>query len=273
MSADEDPIAPWNNGDPVSRGLVGVEIDDDGVVTIELRQPPNNFLSVRLVGALADAVEFCDSVPAARAIVLCSQGKHFCAGAALDASPADDEPAAPQRHLYDEAVRLFRGQLPIVAATHGAVIGGGLGLALACDFRVCGPGTRFAANFGRLGFHHGFGLTVTMPRVVGQQQTLRLLLEAERIDGTEAARIGLADVVVPDEEIRQAAVDLARRIAGNAPLAVRSIRATLRGALADEVHRALVHERAEQERLAATGDFAEGVKAMTERRRPVFLGK
>lgn len=252
---------------------VRCDIDGD-VVTIEVCRPPNNYLDAALIAGIADALERCEADGSARVAVLCSQGKHFSAGAALGARTEPAEPAtAPTRHLYDEAIRLFRCGLPIVAATQGASIGGGLGLAMAADFRVCGPSSRFTANFTRLGFHHGFGLSVTLPRAVGTQQALRMILGSERIDGAEAHRIGLADELVADDEIRVAAVAMARRLAQNAPLALRSVRSTLRGDLADEVARALEHERAEQDRLSATADFREGVAAMAERRDPHFTGE
>jgi enoyl-CoA hydratase/carnithine racemase len=251
---------------------VAVDLDDSGVATIELRRPPNNYIDTAVVAAIADALESLDESDNARVAVLCSQGKHFCAGAALKAG-SEEKASTTQRHLYDEAIRIFRCKLPIVAAVQGAAVGGGLGLALAADFRVSGPGSRFTANFARLGFHHGFGLSVTLPRVVGHQRALAILLGAERFDGNEAARLGLVDLLVPDDAIRAEALAFARGIAGNAPLAVRSIRETLRADLADAVAEALVHERAEQTRLAATSDFAEGVSAMTDRREPDFVGR
>jgi 2-(1,2-epoxy-1,2-dihydrophenyl)acetyl-CoA isomerase len=264
MSADEWP----GNVD-------GVRVDvADGVATIEMCRPPNNYLDVSLIAGIAEALEHCDADRSVRAAVLCSEGKHFSGGAALGGSSEDTSPqSAPTRHLYDEAIRLFRCQVPIVAATQGAAVGGGLGLALAADFRVCGPSSRFTANFTRLGFHHGFGLSVTLPRLVGHQQALRLILGSERIDGTEAKQIGLVDELVPDDEIRAAAHNMAQRMAENAPLAVRSVRATLRGTLAEEVEKAMAHERSEQQRLAATNDFREGVAATAERRTPVFTGE
>jgi len=260
--------------DQGAQSLDGVHVEtDDGIVTIEMRRPPNNYLDVGLIAGIADALEKCDADRSARVAVLCSQGKHFSGGAALSGAAVDaDTHTTPRRHLYDEAVRLFRCRLPIVAAIQGAAVGGGLGLAMAADFRVCGPSSRFSANFTQLGFHQGFGLSVTLPRVVGHQQSLRLILGSERIDGTEARRIGLVDELVADDEIRSAATDLARRIAQNAPLAVQSARATLRGALALEVEQAMAHERSEQQRLSATSDFAEGVAAMADRRTPTFTG-
>ena len=148
-----------------------------------------------------------------------------------------------------------------------------VGLALTADFRLAAPEARFSANFARLGFHQGFGLSVTLPRLVGEQAAAELLFTGRRVRGDEAVRIGLADRLVPLDDLRTAALGLAREIAISAPLAVRSIRATLRGDLADRFEAATGHEAAEQARLRATHDFAEGTRAMGERRPPDFTGR
>ncbi len=235
---------------------------------VELCRPPDNFFSVEMVARAADALEAFDADDEVRAVVLCAQGKHFSAGADFSA-PAGGV-ASTTEDLYAAAVRLFRTRKPIVAAVQGAAIGGGLGLALAADFRVAAAEARFSANFARLGFHQGFGLSVTLPRLVGEQMAAELLYTGRRVGGDEALTLGLADRLAPLESVREAAVALAVEIAGSAPLAVESIRATLRGDLADRVAAATVHEAAEQARLRATADFAEGTRAMVQRRPPEF---
>jgi 2-(1,2-epoxy-1,2-dihydrophenyl)acetyl-CoA isomerase len=246
---------------------------DDRVGTAEIARPPDNFFDVDLIAALADAYAWLDE-QAARAIVLCSEGKHFCAGADFAGRTARARPGAGgARNLYDEAVRLFRAQIPVVAAVQGAAVGGGLGLACSADFRVASPRARFWANFARLGLHHGFGLTVTLPAIVGQQRALEMLYAGRQVGGEEAARIGLADRLADPFELRAAAYALAAEIAASGPLAVRSIRATMRGGLADRIRAATDHEVAEQERLQRTADFAEGVRASAERRTPRFEGR
>jgi enoyl-CoA hydratase/carnithine racemase len=167
---------------------------------------------------------------------------------------------------------MFRFSKPIVAAVHGAAIGGGLGLAMTADFRVSCPEARLSANFTRLGFHPGFGLSITLPRAIGRQAAAMVLYTSRRLGGEEAARIGLVDLLVPQDRVRAAALELATEIAGNAPLAVVSTRATQRAGLADEVEKMLAHELAEQTRLTQTRDFKEGVAAMAERRAPKFTG-
>ena len=251
---------------------VGVEIDHaTHVATIEIRRGPNNYFDIDVLARLADEMTEVARRDA-RAIVLCSEGKHFCAGADFSgAAGRVGREGGP--HLYDVAIRLFEQPLPIVAAVQGAAIGGGLGLALAADFRVAAGEARFAANFSQLGFHPGFGLTVTLPRVVGQQAALDLLYTGRRLDGAEAHRIGLCDHLVTGEEVRGRATDLAAEIAAAAPLAVRSIRQTMRGSLAADVRAAMAHERAEQERLQQSDDFREGVAAVGERRAARFTGR
>ena len=249
------------------------------VSLIEIRRPPHNFFDVSLIGEIGDAMDALDADPGCRAIVLASQGSAFCAGAnygdgrTLDAQgqrPGEQE--KPVRHLYREAVRLFRNKKPVVAAVHGAAVGGGLGLALVADFRVTCPQARFSANFTRLGFHPGFGLTVTLPELIGKTQAELLFLTSRRITGEEAYRLGLADVLVAQEEVRAAAQKLAAEIAENAPLGVLATRASLRANLAERVRKATEHELEEQTRLRQTADFKEGVKAMAERRTPNFIG-
>ena len=256
-------------------GDVGVSLDADTfVATVEIRRPPNNFFDVGLIRSLAEAYESLDADPAAcRAIVLCSEGKHFCAGA--DFSGRSGGGPGSTGDLYAEALRLFRAATPVVAAVQGAAVGGGLGLACSADFRVVSPASRLTANFSRLGFHQGFGLSATLPRIVGAQRAAELLYTGRRIDGTVAASIGLADRLVDDGEgaVRAAATELAVEIASAAPLAVRSIRETMRAGLADAVAAATAREDQEQDRLRRTADWAEGVKASAERREPRFEGR
>lgn len=240
------------------------------VAIVEMHRPPNNFFDTTLIADIADAYQRLDDDLGCRAIVLCAEGKHFCAGADFS-GPAADGPSAGD--LYVQAVRLFRSRKPVVAAIRGAAIGGGLGLALSADFRVGCPSSRFAANFGQLGFHHGFGMSVTLPRVVGQQKALEWLLAGQRFDGETAYAAGLLDELTDDTDVRPAAVGFARRIAASAPLALTSIRATMRGRLAEEVAAATVHELEEQIRLQATADFREGIAAAAARRPPVFTGR
>jgi 2-(1,2-epoxy-1,2-dihydrophenyl)acetyl-CoA isomerase len=250
----------------------GVAVTAGRVAILELRRPPDNYFDVRMVTALVEALEELSADGTCRAAVLCSEGKHFCAGARLAPGVRPPEREGAGSEMYDTAVRLWEQPLPIVAAIQGAAIGGGLGLALSADFRVATPAARFSANFSALGFHPGFAISATLPRVVGAQRALELLYTGKRIDGAEAYRIGLCDRLVDAADVRDAAVAFAEEIASAAPLAVRSIRETMRGDLPAAIRRTLTRESAEQRRLMHTADFAEGVQAASERRTPVFIG-
>lgn len=244
------------------------------IATVTIRKPPNNSVSVDLMRDLADALEGLGKQTDARAVVLATEGKVFCAGADLSKRASEVGLDSPTSNpLYDQAVRLYAQELPIVAAIQGAAVGAGLGLALAADFRVAAPEARFAANFTKLGFHPGFGLTYTLPRLIGRQAAAMMFLTGERYGAEEALRMGLIDEVVSASDLLPRANALAAAIAENAPLAVRSTRQTLRADLATAVRVATDHEFREQQWLMRTDDFREGVKAVAERRPGNFKGR
>lgn len=259
-----------------------IGVDRQGhVAIIEIRRPPNNFFDIVLINEIADALEALDKDIECRAVVLAAQGKSFCAGANFgdgssltkDGMRPGEGPQSGSGHLYLQAVRLFRTAKPIIGAVHGAAVGGGLGLALVPDFRVTCTEARFSANFTRLGFHPGFGLTHTLPALIGAQNAAMMFYTSRRVPGDEAVAMGLADVLVPQAEVRAAAVKLAAEIAENAPLAVVATRATLRRGLADRVKAQTEHELGLQTSLRTSEDFKEGVRAVNERRVPVFKGR
>jgi enoyl-CoA hydratase/carnithine racemase len=260
-----------------------IGVERNGLVAIvEIRRPPNNFFDISLINQIADAFDALDNDNGCRAIVLAAQGKAFCAGANFGDGqqltkdglrPGEKDQIATAGHLYIQAVRLFETEKPIVGAIHGAAVGGGLGLAMVPDFRVTCPEARFSANFTRLGFHPGFGLTTTLAEVVGKNNAALMFYTSRRVTGEDAFEMGLADILVPQDRVRTAAIKLATEIAENSPLGVVATRATMRKGLADRVRKATEHELVEQTRLRATEDFKEGVKAVSERRIPNFVGR
>ncbi|HEY1077368.1 MAG TPA: enoyl-CoA hydratase/isomerase family protein [Fontimonas sp.] len=252
-----------------------IDIDIQGhVALLNFSNPPHNFATVNLIRGIADALRRLDAEPAVRAVVLAAQGKTFCAGADLvSANGFGATSSDPLREFYDQVIRLFGSRKPVVAAVQGAAIGAGLGLAVFADFRVAAPEARFAANFTKLGFHPGFGLTHTLPRLLGMQRAAEMMLCAERYSAEKVLPWGLIDRLVPADALRTAALEFAQEMAVNAPLALMATRATLRGDLAEQVTRALLREHSEQLRLQPSEDFAEGVRAMTERRPGRFSGR
>ena len=247
---------------------------DGHVATVILDRPPHNHVNLEVMTALAATFDALDNHERCRAVVLTTAGKVFCGGADL-ASPdgllsGGEAGLAP---FYAQAARLFGTRKPIIAAVQGAAVGAGLGLALVADFRVAAPEARFAANFVKLGFHAGFGITHTLPRVIGSQRAALMLQTGRRIKTDEALAWGLVDVVAPGAELVAAAQALAAEIAENAPLAVEATRATLRAGLVEAFRSQTRHELAQQAQLMTTTDFAEGVRAVSERRVGTFTGR
>jgi enoyl-CoA hydratase/carnithine racemase len=246
-----------------------IETSREGHVgLIEICRPPHNYFTIKLIREIGDALKAFDADKDIRAVVLASRGSSFCAGADLKESGDFGGADVNERFgaLYDAGTELMRTKKPIVGAIAGAAVGGGVGLALVADFRVASPGSRFTVNFVKLGIHPGFGLTVTLPRLIGQQKAAELFLTGKRIGGEEAHAIGLVDRLVPDGQVREAAFALANEIAVNAPLAIMSIRETLRLGTADAARERMDRERTEQVRLRVTDDAEEGIRAVTERR-------
>lgn len=220
---------------------------DDDIAIVRICRPPHNFFDANVVAAIADRIE--SVAMTHRVVVLHSEGRNFCAGADLRAAVTSGF-SRSGTHLYDEAVRLFRQPLPIVAAIQGKAVGGGVGLALAADVRVGTPDTKFDVPFAKIGTHHGFGLSVTLPEAVGSPTAADMLYTGRVVAGEEATRLGLLQRMVPAEQLLDDTRAIARTIAAASPAAIRSIRSTLRGARIDDLIAAMAHERREQERLA-----------------------
>lgn len=245
----------------------------DYVANIILDRAPHNFVSAGVLAGLADALDVLGEQRLARVVVLEAAGKNFSAGADLGSS-ADDLGGGGHgvEEFYRHALRLYSSSLPIVAAVQGAAIGAGLGLALVADFRVASAEAKFSANFVKLGFHAGFGISLTLPRLIGLQNAQRMLLTGCRVEAEEARTWGLVDQVVEHHDLKRSSMLLAQEIAANAPLAVASTRATLRRDLVRAVATQIEHEAREQAWLRETADFTEGVRAVGQRRIAEFTG-
>lgn len=250
-----------------------VSITHDGHVgVVTFSRPPHNYFDGASVEELLSAFRRLEADPQCRSILLRAEGKTFCAGAQFggDSSSLDAEAAM---RLYRSAIALFEISKPIVAAVQGPAIGGGLGLALVADFRIAGEQAWFSANFARLGIHSGFGISATLPRIVGLQAASLMLQTGRRISAEEAGRIGLVEKVTTQAALDDEAMALASEIASGAPIAVQSMRQTLLGDRSALVRQAIEREIAEQRIHFQTDDFREGVRAAHERRPPAFTGR
>ena len=239
---------------------------------IKINRPPNNYFDASLIESIADILDNLDKEIMCRSIILYSEGKNFCAGADFSKSNFIQGENIYE-NLYKQALRLFKTSKPIIAIVQGAAIGGGLGLALSADFRITCKEARFSANFGKLGFHQGFGTSVTLPRIIGNQQAKLLLLTSRRINGEEAYKIGLADIITDKNLLMEKAEELANEINTSGPLGIMAIRNTLNDGLVEEISKIVIKEAYEQNRLRGTKDFKEGINASINRREANFTGK
>ena len=243
-----------------------------GVVTFS--NPPNNFITLQALEEFQWAFRKLDADDHCRAIVLAAEGKVFSAGADFSAGQAEGiDPNEMMSNFYSIAMTFFETKKPMVAAVQGAAIGAGFGLSLVADFRIACPETVFSANFTRLGIHPGFGMSLTLPRIIGVSNAELLFYTGRRIKGHEAMNLGLLTELVERDDVLPSAMKLANEIAACAPLAVQDTKATMRMGLAEQVRAANKREQALQVVQMKTKDVREGMKASRERREPVFTGR
>lgn len=222
----------------MSTDLIDIRTDG-GVATVTLNAPATrNALSTPMIEALWDTHLRLESMKDVRVAVLTGAGDAFCAGGSLDEmsncsgvfSAADPEQARQLNlqvvHKIPRAV--YGLAMPTIAAVNGAAIGGGCDLALMCDIRIASELALFSESFIRVGLVPGDGGAWFLPRVVGLAKAVELTLTGERIDATEALRIGLVSKVVPPETLMGEAMKLARQIAARPPGVTRSTKALLR---------------------------------------------
>ncbi|MHB8419903.1 MAG: enoyl-CoA hydratase/isomerase family protein [Myxococcales bacterium] len=262
---------------------VELEVDAAGVAEIRLNRPDRgNAMGRELLEAFSAAVAAVQRDLSVRAVIVSGSGKHFCTGADLrdgvQALAADlgGGPAALRRairSLYDPFLSILGLEVPTLAAVHGAAVGGGLGLALACDIRIAGEGARFQANFARLGIGPGMAITGLLPRLVGSQRAAELLYTGRAVGGAEAAAIGLALKTVADGRVAAETRALAAEIAASAPEAVRLTKAALRRASGFDPTACADAEALAQAHCASLPDAVEGVAAWFEKRPPRFTGR
>lgn len=245
--------------------------------TLRLNRPDRlNAVSLPLYRALEDELGAIAESPDVRAVVLTGAGRAFCAGADLVAY-GEREPTEEERRVYIETgQRVYRAlqtlPQPVVAAVNGHAVGAGIELALSCDLVVVSEEAKLRMPEVTLGTFIGGGTSYTLPRRVGRARAAELVLLGRFFDGHEAVSWGLANRCVPADEVEEAALELADRLARNAPISLRLAKRLLDRAASVEPEEAL---RLEAEALAAcmaSDDWKEGVEAFAERREPEFRG-
>ena len=262
---------------------------DDHVGWLHLSRPEKlNAFTPTMWRELGDLGSRVGADPDLRALVVIGDGRAFSSG--IDTSVftgetgatsivddrgagRDDPTVAAILALQDTFTWLETAPYPTIAAVHGYAFGAGLQLALACDLRVLGVGTKLGLLELQYGILPDLGGTQRLPRLVGPSKALQLILTGARLDADEAARLGLADALVPDDTVADTAGALAATIAAQPPLAVRGVKRAVHAAVSgSSVADGLRVEAEAQAACLRSADMGEAIAAFVERRPPVYRG-
>jgi 2-(1,2-epoxy-1,2-dihydrophenyl)acetyl-CoA isomerase len=263
----------------VSEGPVLLDLDGS-IARLRLNRPnASNGVSIDLLHTLYDVIMICHGDPRIRVVVLTGEGPNFCAGGDVKefASKGTDLPDFLRKataYLQISASALMRLDVPVVAAVQGyAAGGGGLGLVCAADVVIAARSSKFMAGATRVGMAPDAGVTVVLPRLVGFRRAMDIVLSNRVLGADEALDIGLITRVVPDEELETATLEYARTLAAGAPKALGATKRLLWNGMGLGVEACLPEEARVVSELSGTADSREGLAAVIEKRKPVFVGK
>ena len=259
----------------MTESLVLYEVDADGVATVTLNRPERrNAWSIPMERRFFDVLGEAAADPAVRVVVLTGAGRSFCPG--MDVQRLEQNAQPGQSLNLQERVPMYSMRpipKPMVAAINGACAGIGLVQALICDVRFAARGARMTTAFTRRGLAAEYNLSYVLPRVIGLENALDLLLSGRTFDADEARALGLVSRVVEPEDLLTAAQAYARDIARNcSPRAMAVVRHQVYGDLDRDFTGALRRSYSVMEYFAGSPDFREGVASFTEKREPKFEG-
>ncbi len=256
---------------------MGITVAGQGFISLITldRAEARNALSLDMRDALEAALLAFDADASKRAAVLIGAGdKAFCAGADLTgAPPVTSGPSAQLDRVNRALVRDLNLAKPVIAAINGMAFGGGLELGLLCDIRIAARNATFALPEVKIGSMPGSGGTQRLSRIVGMGRAMHLALSGDRINADEALQMGLVSQVVEQADLKATALQLAERIADNAPLSVQMTRKAIRDGLDMPMEQGLALERTLFTIIRDTQDRAEGRQAFRDKRKPEFKGR
>jgi enoyl-CoA hydratase/carnithine racemase len=254
-----------------------------GIAIVRLdRESNRNAMTPELLDAFEARIGELRRRSDVRAVIVTGSGACFCSGAdfrtaaeLMQRSGLEGQPGLREsaRRVYASFLCLLELELPVIAAINGHAIGGGLGLALACDLRVASRSARLGANFVRLGLHPGMAVSYILPRLIGVERAAELLFTGRIVTGEEAERLGLVGAAVEPAEVLPRAHALAEEIAAAAPYAVRLTKRSLYDALGFDPRAAVEREAYAQALCGQTEDAREGISALFGKRKPEFKGR
>jgi enoyl-CoA hydratase/carnithine racemase len=252
---------------------ITVERVDSQILLITMNRPANaNALNTQMAAELCDVFT---ETKAYRVVILTGAGERaFCAGADLKERLGMDEAAwRAQRQLFEQAYQaLLNCPIPVIAAVNGAAYGGGLELALGCDFIYAAETARFALPEATRGLMPGLGGSQLLPRTVGVRRANQLLFTGESFSADEALAWGLVNRLCPPPQLLEETLACARRIMANSPLSIRTIKKATQEGLALALPAALRVELSYYNLLVGSADSREGIHAFVEKRQPIFQG-
>lgn len=255
----------------------------DGILTLALNRPDlrNPISDKAVMMAVIEAIKQADADIDTRVVIITGAGSAFSSGGDIRTMRKggglnDAQPAVTRRN-YKNGIQqlplLFESiEVPVIAAVNGPAIGAGCDLACMCDIRIAGQSARFAESFVKMGIVPGDGGAWLLPRIVGFSKATEMALTGDMLSADEALACGLVSKVVPDQDLMQAALNLARRIAVNPPYAVRMTKRLLREGRTASLTALLEASAAAQAICHATEDHEEAVTAFLEKRSPRFTG-
>jgi enoyl-CoA hydratase/carnithine racemase len=259
---------------PVASGQFVKVTVEDWIATVTIDRRPVNALDRATMQELERAVDELKADEAVKVIILTGGGSlAFVAGAEvkeiaqLSSGAQAREVAAKGQGVLTKIQQLGK---PVIAAINGVCLGGGLELAMACHLRIAGDRVRFGQPEINLGIIPGFGGTQRLPRLVGKAKAAELILTGDLIMAQEAARLGLVNLVVPQDQVMKAAKDLARKIAAKGQVAIRLALGLIEQSAEQPLDAGLAAEAQAFGRIAQTRDCKEGVTAFLEKRQPKF---
>src|ERR1700689_4850786 len=250
----------------VAEGLALLDLHDDGVGPLLLNRPEaSNSMNVEFLRALYDAIMAAHGEPRLRVLLLSGAGPNFCAGG--DVKTFASKGAALPDYLREATAwlqtcvqGLLSLQVPVIASVHGyAAGGGGFGLICASDIVIAGESAKFLAGATRVGMAPDAGVSVTLPLLVGLRKALEIILTNPVLTAAAALRAGLITRVVPNEELADASLKLARELAAGAPKALAATKRLLWSGVGTSVEQCLPEEARTVSELSGTADAREGL--------------
>lgn len=246
------------------------------IATLTIQSPPANALSSKLLNDLSDKLDEIEKDRTVKAVILKGQGKFFSAGADIKEftslqNTSDYQSLAERgQKLFDRIEHFSR---PVIAAIHGAALGGGLELAMACHIRVVSENAKLGLPEMTLGIIPGFGGTQRLPNYVGTHKAYEMILSGEPISGKEAATLGLANQAVPEDNVFKEVSKLANKIAEKSQPAINHIMQLIPYAKTDQFTKGVQEEAKAFGEVFGSDDATEGIQAFIEKRKPQFKDK